>query len=261
MSKIMTAAELVQKVTAAATNHKTLYVMGGFGAPLNAANKARYTGPNAHEYNLRPANKEKILAASDDTFAFDCVGLIKGLLWGWAADTSKNYGGATYQANGVPDINADSMIGACSDVSTNFAGIVPGEAVWKKGHIGIYVGDGLAVECTPAWYDKVQITAVGNLGGVAGYSSRTWTKHGKLPWVDYTITQQPEPAQDWPFTDVPEGKWYTDAAHWAYQTGIAKGTDETHLSPLGVVTRAQLWVTLKAFAKWLFKKLGLAWSE
>lgn len=64
-----------------------------------------------------------------------------------------------------------------------------------------------------------------------------------------------------PFVDVPEDKWYTEAAHWAYQTGIAKGTDETHLSPLGVVTRAQLWVTLKAFAKWLFKKLGLAWSE
>ncbi len=261
MSKIMTAAELVAKAKDIALNRPSLYVMGAFGAPASDRSRARYTASNAHEYNLRPANKAKILAAADGTWFFDCVGLIKGLLWGWQGDTNAVYGGATYQAHDVPDINADSMIGACSDVSKNFAGIVPGEAVWKKGHIGIYVGDMLAVECTPAWYDRVQITAVGNLGGVAGYNVRTWTKHGKLPWVDYTVTQQPEPAQDWPFTDVPEDKWYTEAAHWAYQTGIAKGTDETHLSPLGVVTRAQLWVTLRAFAKWLFKKLGLAWSE
>ena len=61
-----------------------------------------------------------------------------------------------------------------------------GEAVWMSGHIGIYIGDGLAVECSPKWENKVQITAVGNIGSKAGYNTRTWTKHGKLPYVDYS---------------------------------------------------------------------------
>ena len=55
------------------------------------------------------------------------------------------------------------------------------------GHIGVYIGDGLAVECTPKWDNKVQITAVANIGKKAGYNSRKWTKHGKLPYVEYVV--------------------------------------------------------------------------
>ena len=33
---------------------------------------------------------------------------------------------------------------------------------------------------------KEKITAVGNIGSKAGYNTRRWTKHGKLPYVDYT---------------------------------------------------------------------------
>lgn len=54
-----------------------------------------------------------------------------------------------------------------------------------SGHIGVYIGNGLAVECTPRWSDGVQITAVHNIGKIAGYNGRTWTKHGKLPHVNY----------------------------------------------------------------------------
>lgn len=63
-----------------------------------------------------------------------------------------------------------------------------GEAVWLDGHIGVYIGNGLAVECTPKWANKVQITAVGNIGRKSGYNNRTWVKHGKLPWIDYTVS-------------------------------------------------------------------------
>ena len=63
--------------------------------------------------------------------------------------------------------------------------MVPGEGLWGPGHWGLYIGDGLAVECTPAWKNGVQITAVGNIGTKAGYNTRTWTKHGRLPYVDY----------------------------------------------------------------------------
>jgi hypothetical protein len=130
------------------------------------------------------------MSATSDTFGFDCVCLIKGVLWGWKGDKSKTYGGATYNTNGVPDIGADAMIGKCKDVSTNFSKIEIGEAVWCKGHIGVYIGDGLAVECTPSWENKVQITACNC--DKAGYNRRDWTKHGKLPYITYVKEEKKE---------------------------------------------------------------------
>lgn len=178
----------VSKLIDIATNYKTLYVMGCFGAPMTPANKTRYINNGASKnYNAQAARKAMINAASADTFGFDCVCLIKGVLWGWCGDKNKQYGGSGYACNGVPDIGADSMINVCSGVSTTgWANMVPGEAVWLSGHIGVYIGNGLAVECSPAFANKVQITAVGNIGSKAGYSTRKWTKHGKLPYLDYS---------------------------------------------------------------------------
>jgi hypothetical protein len=75
------------------------------------------------------------------------------------------------------------MIKRCNDVSEDFSHIEIGEALWLKGHIGIYIGNDLAVECTPSWKNCVQITAVNK--SVEGYPVRKWTKHGKLPYVTY----------------------------------------------------------------------------
>lgn len=187
MSK-MTAEALIAKAVDIAKNHKTLYVMGCFGAPLTGSNVSRYC--NNHSYNKAAARTAMIKAVANQSppvYGFDCVNLIKGILWGWCGDPSKTYGGATYKANGVPDISADTAITYCKDVSTSgWADMLPSEAVWCSGHIGIYIGDGLAVECTPRWTNNVQITAVGNIGTKSGYNSRKWTKHGKMPWVDYS---------------------------------------------------------------------------
>lgn len=180
---IKTGKELATAAEAVARSRKTLYVMGCFGAPLTGTNKTRYT--QNHSYNRQSSRTAKIKAVSADTFGFDCVGLIKGLLWGWSGAKSKTYGGAKYAANGVPDINADTMIARCASVSTSFSGIQPGEVVWTEGHIGVYIGNGLAVESTPSWADGVQITAVLNIGRKAGYKGRRWKKHGRLPYVAY----------------------------------------------------------------------------
>ena len=160
---MMKSSELVAKVTDIAKHYKTLYVMGCFGAPMTAANKTRYT--QNHSYNKAAARTAMIMAASDDTFGFDCVNLIKGVLWGWTGDKSKAYGGAKYAVNGVPDIGADTMITKCKDASySGWDKVDPGEVVWTDGHIGVYICNGLAVECTPRWKNCVQITAVGNIG-------------------------------------------------------------------------------------------------
>lgn len=156
--------------------------------PLTGSNVSRYC--NNHSYNKNATRTAMIKAAANQSppvFGFDCVCLIKGILWGWDGDASRTYGGAGYAINGVPDIGADTMITKCTGVSTTgWDDMVIGEAVWMSGHIGIYIGDGLAVECSPKWENKVQITAVGNIGSKAGYNTRRWTKHGKLPYVDYT---------------------------------------------------------------------------
>ena len=190
---VMKASQFIQKLKDIAKNYKTLYVMGCFGAPMTAANKKRYT--TNHAYNRQAARTAMINAASSDTFGFDCVCLIKGVLWGWSGNENKTYGGASYAINGVPDLDADTMITRCAGVSTTgWANMVPGEAVWMSGHIGVYIGEGLAVECTPSWANKVQITAVGNIGSKAGYQTRTWTKHGKLPYIEYDTSASTSPS-------------------------------------------------------------------
>ena len=178
MSYVMTAEKLIRTLKDIAANYKTLYVMGCFGAPMNATNKKRYMDNCA--YNRQAERRKMIASASSDTFGFDCVNLIKGVLWGWNGDVNATYGGAKYASNGVPDIGADTLMKYCTGVSKIFRDIVPGEAVWMKGHVGVYIGDGLVVECSPRWKNKVQITACANIGTKKGYTARQWTEHGKM---------------------------------------------------------------------------------
>ena len=187
---IKTAKELVAACLDAANNHKTLYVMGCFGAPMTESNKTRYI--NHHSYNQRPDRKPMIQAASADTFGFDCVCFVKGLLWGWNGNASKTYGGAGYAINGVPDIGTEQMIAVCKDVSTDFSKVQPGEFLWFQGHCGIYIGNGQAVECTPAWENGVQVTTVRNIKDGTGHK---WTKHGKLPYIEYSADPVEKPAE------------------------------------------------------------------
>lgn len=221
MNKVMKASEFVKKLTDIANNYKTLYVMGCFGAPMTSTNKTRYC--KNHEYNTQASRTKFIKAASADTFGFDCVNLIKGVLWGWCGDKKRTYGGATYATNGVPDIGADTMITKCSNLSTNFSKIEVGEAVWTDGHIGVYIGDGLAVECTPSWKNCVQITACNCKK--KGYNTRTWKKHGKLPYIDYDVKTKKKSvaaiAQE-----VIDGKWYTGAARKSALTKAGYNYDE-----------------------------------
>ena len=133
--------ELVAKVVDIAKHYKTLYVMGCFGAPLTDTNKSRYI--KNHPYNMAAARTSMIMAATPDTFGFDCVNLIKAVLWGWTGDKTKSYGGAKYATNGVPDEGADTMIKRCKDATASgWDNDDPGEVVSTTGHIGLYIRNG-----------------------------------------------------------------------------------------------------------------------
>ena len=69
------------------------------------------------------AELKKVANQIPPVWGFDCVNLTKGILWGWIGDPNDIYGGARYCTNGVPDTNANGMIGRCKEVSTDFSHI------------------------------------------------------------------------------------------------------------------------------------------
>lgn len=231
---VMTNKEFASKCREVAEKYRTLYVKGCFGAPLNATNKARYTANNT--YNAGRA--DIINAVSEDTFGFDCVCLVKGILWGWDGDTSATYGGATYASNGVPDIGTEVIIGKCSDVSTDFTDIEIGELLWKSGHVGVYIGEGLGVECTPSWDNDVQITAVDNIGAIDGYHSRTWTKHGKLPYVEYVADDTADVVEN-SNEDDGASEWAKEATEAMKAAGVFLGDDKGDYNWQNYITREE----------------------
>ena len=223
----MKATEFIAKLKDIVNNYNTLYVMGCFGSPLTKYTIEQYW--SNYDYNKAEERKKMIEAVTDKNppyFGFDCVCLIKGVLWGWDGSTNKPYGGATYATNGVPDIGADAMIAKCTGVSTDFSTIEAGEAVWVKGHIGVYIGDNLVVECTPAWKNCVQFTALKNTGGKSGYNARTWTKHGKLPYIEYEKSTKPTTTPSTEAVEYAVGDLvqFTGCLHYtsSYKSGVAK---------------------------------------
>lgn len=213
------------------------YMLGPWGWTCTDAmiDRATTQGPNAvTNQKWRP---EAIKCRDKGGYIWDCVGLIKGILWGWSADRSKKYGGAGYACNGVPDYGADQMIRACQGGgSTDWSRIDPGEVVWMPGHIGIYVGGGVVIEATPKWSNGVQKSALLNIpeGQDLGWSKgRKWTRHGKLPYVEYTNTDTDTVTSNTD-TDTTPSPWAMDAWNAAKKAGI---TDGTH--PHGTATREQ----------------------
>ena len=101
----------------------------------------------------------------------DCVGLIKGYSW-YDAETQKTL----LVSNGMPDIGADTMYeNATEKGSIDTIPEVLGLAVWKEGHIGVYIGGGKVVE------------AYGTTTGVI-YSELAdggWTYWLKIPYISY----------------------------------------------------------------------------
>ena len=69
----------------------------------------------------------------------------------------------------------------------------------------------------------------------AGYTRRKWTKHGKLPYIEYvtTVVETPAPAPapakksvDEIAKEVIDGKWYTGAARKSALTKAGYNYDE-----------------------------------
>ena len=101
----------------------------------------------------------------------DCVGLIKGYSW-YDAETQKTL----LVSNGMPDIGADTMYENATEKGTiDTIPEIPGLAVWKEGHIGVYIGGGKVVEAYGTTTGVIRSELTG--GG--------WSHWLKIPYINY----------------------------------------------------------------------------
>lgn len=101
------------------------------------------------------------------------------------------------------------------------------------------------------WFapDVIYVTLTGLMNGTGdGFSPNTNINRAQLVTVLYRMAGQPEVTGENPFTDVPDGQWYTDAVLWAAENGITDGTSETTFSPNDALTREQMATFLYRFA-------------
>lgn len=101
------------------------------------------------------------------------------------------------------------------------------------------------------WFtsDVIYVTLTGLMNGTGdGFSPNNNINRAQLVTVLYRMAGQPEVTGENPFTDVPDGQWYTDAVLWAAENGITDGTSETTFSPNNALTREQMATFLYRFA-------------
>ena len=112
----------------------------------------------------------------------DCVGLVKGYCW--FDPEAQSIG---YAVNGMPDIATEQMIEWCDEKgSISTMPEIPGLLLWMDGHVGIYIGDGYAIEAMGTRYGVVKTQVAG----------RGWQKWGKIPSIEYIEeAEETEPSE------------------------------------------------------------------
>ena len=118
----------------------------------------------------------------------DCGGVIKGALMSPNADPN-----AIVKYNAKYDVDSDTMLNQCSESGS--IGSIPeieGVLVFKKGHVGVYIGDGKVVEARGHKYGVIE----SNLGDMP------WTNWGKHKDIEYIVENKAETPQ----IDVPTEK-------------------------------------------------------
>lgn len=190
---MMTASEFA-KICEDFANTQTFYCKGGYMQPCDT--KAQYDALcRQYPYNEQHRNNSNIGKRPTD-----CVCFIKGVLWG-ARVNPKTY--PKYASNGVPDMTDNRM----GDILTEC--VRPSEAkrgmiLWKSGHVGVALGDGV-------WVDSNEVT--GQNGVKLHYTGiTTFTKAGKLPYLDYSEqssggsdTDEVKDFLNWLYTEYKKG--------------------------------------------------------
>ena len=79
---------------------------------------------------------------------------------------------------------------------------------------------------------------------------------GMVATVLWRRQGEPKPTEASGFTDVPDGKWYSNAVAWAKEAGVVNGLTETTFGPDRHITREQLATMLFRFSSELVPDAG-----
>ena len=109
---------------------------------------------------------------------WDCIGLIKSYVWG---DYSQ------LRPEGYREETDYSTRTLRADESLSFGDIgelpeIPGLVLWKKGHVGVYAGEGKVLECTCVSLGEGEL-----IGGVVEtrIEDKPWEKWVRFPGIRY----------------------------------------------------------------------------
>lgn len=105
----------------------------------------------------------------------DCGGLIKGYMWLNVTNNQIEYG-----TNGMPALRADEIYETATEKGTiDTIPEIQGLAVWKSGHIGVYIGNGKVIEAMTTTVGVVE----------TDLAKGAWTHWLKVPSVTYVETE------------------------------------------------------------------------
>ena len=94
------------------------------------------------------------------------------------------------------------------------------------------------------YYEPIQtLSEAGIVNGVGNgkFAPNETVSRAMAVTIIYRIAGCPDASSlENPFTDVPDGKWFTDAVKWAAANEITNGMTETSFAPHAPVTREQL---------------------
>ena len=141
------------------------------------------------------------------TRIFDCIGLIKCFIWNdYSSSNSKFYGKT------CPDWNCEQFFKNAKEKGPiNEIPEIPGLIVYQKGHVGVYIGDGVVIESTAAFDKKVLKSYF--KGEHKGLPKRTtWTHWFKMNYLTYVKENPSKPIVtiktiEEIAKEVLEGKW------------------------------------------------------
>ncbi|MDD7302132.1 MAG: InlB B-repeat-containing protein [Eubacteriales bacterium] len=113
-----------------------------------------------------------------------------------------------------------------------------GGSISPSGNVSVREGRDQTFTITPdTGYTVSDVRIDGN--SVGAVESYTFENVGRTHTIEVIFMKANGNPQTGVFVDVAAGVYYEDAVDWAVESGITKGTDDTHFYPDGICTRAQ----------------------
>lgn len=163
-------------------NMNTIYVLGAFGQEFTQSFLDQKCAQLEWNEQQRSFLSQYVNKSQK---AYDCSGMIKAYLWD---NKPSNYVAAE-------DENNDHMLDRASvkgPISTMPE--VPGILVFMPGHVGVYIGNGQVIECTPN-------IPLGGWGVIqTSLKGRGWTH-----WAEYSRISYGDKESEKPSTETPSG--------------------------------------------------------